>query len=756
RRRRSGRGRRRFCAAVDPATMRAVSERSGHGRDPAASPSRLELRRRGGTAAQPAALARYIVLARLGRGGDGIVYAAWDPELDRRVAIKLLRRAGGREARLVREARMLAKLSHPNIVKLHDVERDVDADDGVTVFLVMEYLGGGDLARWLAQRRRGVAELVRVFATVGRALAAAHRAGIVHRDVKPSNILLDDHGHPRVVDFGLAEHERTEAAEIVGTLPYMAPEQHRGAAADARADQWSLAVSLLEALRGERVFVGPPSVLAAAKARGAFVLPPGLPRALGRAITRALSPDPAQRFDDMDAFVAAIERAMQRTRWPARAALAAAVAGGVALLRSGLAEPPCALPEGAPSAVAAESALWRDSGAAPTVARLSELTAGWDASWRALCGEASDGTSTAVREASRACLQREAASWSAALATAERAAGPARARAQALLDTWRDQPRCDESDGALPQAIDDASAWVAAAQAGVLHRLGRDADALAIVAGASEGTEVSAAARASLRRVAAAAHAQRGEYERASEALFEAAWQAERAGDDRSAALAWLELAWLEGVERGDARAQQWHGFAAAAVERAGAPARLRAELLHLQGGLHYRAGRLDAALHDYREALALQRIEVGDDDPWVARTHNHLGNVHGERGEHDLAADSCAQALAIRRASLVPDHPLVAAALNNLAQVRLRQHQPAAAAALVEESLQRLTGQGGPHELVARVLQAQVLRELGQTAAATRELRAALGVRIARLERDHPTAVLARDQLAALQARSR
>ncbi len=734
--------------------MPAVSERSGHDRDLAASTPRLELRRRGGTAAQPAALARYVVLARLGRGGDGIVYAAWDPELDRRVAIKLLRRAGGREARLVREARMLAKLSHPNIVKLHDVERDVDADDGVTVFLVMEYLGGGDLARWLAQRRHGTAELVRVFAAVGRALAAAHRAGIVHRDVKPSNILLDDHGQPRVVDFGLAEHERTEPAEIVGTLPYMAPEQHRGAPADARADQWSLAVSLLEALRGERVFVGPAQVLAEAKARAAFVVPPGLPRALGRAITRALSPDPSHRFADMDGFVAALERAMQPPRWPMRTAVAAAALAAVALVRGHLAQPPCTLPDDAPAVVADASALLREPGAATTAARLSELTARWDASWRALCGEANDGTSTAVRERGRACLRREAASWRAALAIAERAAGPGRARAQALLDTWRDQPHCDEREGS--RGVDDGpaeeAAWIAAAQAGVLHRLGRDADALAILEGAPGGAEASPAARAALRRVSAAAHAQRGEYERASEALFEAAWQAERAGDDRGAALAWLELAWLEGVERDGTRAQQWRGFAAAAVERAGAPARLRAELLHLQGGLHYRGGRLDAALHDYREALALQRAELGDDDPWVARTHNHLGNVLGELGDHDAAAEACGQALAIRRATLVPEHPLVAAALNNLAQLRLRQHQPAAAAALIEESLQRLAGQGGPHELVARVLQAQVLRELGEPAAATRELRAALGVRIARLERDHPTAVLARDQLAALQ----
>src|SRR5262249_54400520 len=142
-------------------------------------------------------LGRYILLSRIGAGGMGIVYAAYDPELDRRVALKLLRDARPGVA-LRDEARAIAKLAHPNVVAVHDVGREGDA-----AFVAMEYVDGTTLAEWLRERRAPAA-ILDAFVQAGRGLAAAHAVGLVHRDVKPSNIMIGRDGRARVLDFGLA------------------------------------------------------------------------------------------------------------------------------------------------------------------------------------------------------------------------------------------------------------------------------------------------------------------------------------------------------------------------------------------------------------------------------------------------------------------------------------------------------------------------------------------------------------------------
>ena len=155
--------------------------------------------------ARGTALGRYLVLERLGAGAMGVVYGAYDPELDRKVAIKILRRAEGsagesrRQARFVREAKAIAKLTHQNAVGIFDV----GVDDG-RVFLAMEYLAGGTLRDWMAAEKRPWREILKMFIEVGHGLAAAHAEGLVHRDFKPDNVLLDRTGTPKVADFGLA------------------------------------------------------------------------------------------------------------------------------------------------------------------------------------------------------------------------------------------------------------------------------------------------------------------------------------------------------------------------------------------------------------------------------------------------------------------------------------------------------------------------------------------------------------------------
>jgi tetratricopeptide (TPR) repeat protein len=303
-----------------------------------------------------ATIGRYIVLGVLGAGGMGIVYAAFDPRLSRRVALKRVRvhgldpvRARAQGERLVREAHAMARLAHPNVTTVHDAGTDADE-----LFIAMELVDGTTLSRWLAERRRRWREIVAVFISAGRGLDAAHAAGIVHRDFKPDNVLISHGGRVSVSDFGLARYGTTTEADPsstcspdaaatneghVGTPAYMAPEQRRSArAADARSDQFSFCAALHEALFGTRPAGLPPPRVPIEPAVGR------VPRGVRRLIERGLDADPSRRLPTMSALIAALERA---TRRPSLAALvAAAVASTLAIaavmwLQPSPIQPPC-------------------------------------------------------------------------------------------------------------------------------------------------------------------------------------------------------------------------------------------------------------------------------------------------------------------------------------------------------------------------------------------------------------------------------
>jgi len=261
-----------------------------------------------GTPRELVRVGRFELRARLGAGGLGVVYAAHDPELDRDVAIKLLRR-DDREQLLV-EARAMAKLAHPNVVAVHEI----GVHDG-RVFVAMERVVGATARMWL-QTPRGWRDIVSLYLQAGRGLASAHAAGIVHRDFKPDNVLVGDDGRARVTDFGLA----APAGELGsgGTPAYMPPE--RGAATPA-GDQYALAVSLHEALAGGRDAEPPPDS--------------PVPRRIWRALARGKARDPAARWPSLDAMLAAIEappkrRVLRTIAWSiVIAVLATALAGAV-------------------------------------------------------------------------------------------------------------------------------------------------------------------------------------------------------------------------------------------------------------------------------------------------------------------------------------------------------------------------------------------------------------------------------------------
>jgi Tol biopolymer transport system component len=283
----------------------------------------------------PAKLGRYTVVKLLGRGGVGAVYEAEDPEVGRRVAIKVLREDRDSDAEALRgEAQALGRLVHPHVLTVYDVGI-ADGD----VFLVMQLVEGETLDRWVAARSTTPAQILAMFIQAGQGLAAAHVAGLVHCDFKPSNVLVDHHGVVRVSDFGLARsthrarHDAIASASmtsVAGTPAYMAPEQFDGVAT-AASDQFSFCVSLWEVLAGERPFEDS-SIHAEdiAAARGPMrELPRSsrIPPHVKTALERGLSADPAERFPSMTALLAALQQPRSR-RAPIYAGIAVVVLGG--------------------------------------------------------------------------------------------------------------------------------------------------------------------------------------------------------------------------------------------------------------------------------------------------------------------------------------------------------------------------------------------------------------------------------------------
>jgi len=278
-------------------------------------------------------LGRYRILRVLGQGGAGVVHTAYDRVLDRVVALKTVRtdRSTATDVgRFTREAQALARLSHPNIVHIYDV-----SSAGGQVFLAMEYIRGRTLRQHLADAGAlPWARIVALFLEAGRGLAEVHRAGLVHRDFKPDNVMVGDDGRVRVLDFGLVrdaqagpsvEASGREVVEVgltatgcvLGTPAYMAPEQHRGGEADARSDVFSFCTSLYEALHGERPFVGDSyEALRAAMLTGS-VRPPGrarVPAWLRDVVLRGLRTEPGERWPAMEPLLAALAADPEATR----------------------------------------------------------------------------------------------------------------------------------------------------------------------------------------------------------------------------------------------------------------------------------------------------------------------------------------------------------------------------------------------------------------------------------------------------------
>jgi len=268
---------------------------------------------------------RYLVLSSLGAGGMGVVFAAYDPNLGRKIALKLLRSgiAGSSKdarSRLRREAQAIAQLSHPNVVSVYDVGTNDDGD----LYIAMEFVEGDTLTQWLKKYPRTWPEIIDVFVQAARGLASAHGVGLLHRDFKPDNVLVGGDGRVRVTDFGLARSvlapdeiapnrptmtalnlALTATGTVLGTPRYMPPEQMTGHDLDARSDQFSFCVALYEALYGMHPLRDATSLLMLEHGDRALAPPEGtkVPPAVARAVLRGLECDRARRFPSMGALI---------------------------------------------------------------------------------------------------------------------------------------------------------------------------------------------------------------------------------------------------------------------------------------------------------------------------------------------------------------------------------------------------------------------------------------------------------------------
>lgn len=321
-------------------------------------------------------LGRYRLQREIGRGGMGVVHAAFDPDLERKVALKVLKGDEDEQARqrLLREARAMARVTHPNVVTVHEV-----GSVGGRDYIAMELIDGVTLDEWLGQQKRSERDIIHAFLAAGRGLAAAHAVGLVHRDFKPRNVLRHKDGRIVVTDFGLvvgvgdpslsasrvnmraAPGEDTPSSlsgltatgSVLGTPAYMAPEQWKGTTIGPAADQFSFCVALWEALTGERPYQGKTlEALQEEVCTAKRTDDSKLPRRLRKIIARGLEPDPAKRYPSMDALLTAITRAERRP------GVALALGGGALFVAIGVflvvargsSAPSCAVPAVDPNA----------------------------------------------------------------------------------------------------------------------------------------------------------------------------------------------------------------------------------------------------------------------------------------------------------------------------------------------------------------------------------------------------------------------
>jgi serine/threonine-protein kinase len=710
---------------------------------------------------------RYTVLEVVGQGGMGLVLAAYDARLDRRVALKLLRyrssAPGGvdGEARLVREAQAMARLSHPNVVAVYDAGT---LEDG-SVFLAMEYVEGQTLRGWQQSQPRSWREVLAAYVAAGRGLAAAHEAGLIHRDFKPDNVLVGRDGRVRVTDFGLARSGTAAPVEpsqpitlpadtalsgsltvpgaLMGTPFYMAPELLEGQPADVRSDLFAFCVALYLALYGQPAFTGQSLSELLHSRREGPAPPPArseVPGPVARAVLRGLRAAPEERPASMAELLAALEDDPQarRRRTVALASVGVLLIGGAVggglLLRAR--ESVCGGQEArlagiwdtAMKARVEQSLLGTGAPHAPAttervVAALDDYAARWARQSAEVCEAARGETAAPLRlmQLRESCLERRRARLH---ATTELLAGGAdRALLDKAVQAVRGLPLVEDcaDDRALTAAVPPPEDPVTRAKVDALLAQVDRVDALL---GAGQYRQGLAPGEALVTEAKAAGHAPL-----LAQALLMLARLRDGAGEYTEA----------------EARLRE----ALTAAARGREPVLMARAVSYLAHGLSKRSGRHPEALHLAPAVDAL--VEATGDDVERALAHSTLGGVLVEVGRYDEARARHEQALALRRKALGPEHPLVADSLGQLGMVSWWQGRYEDALDKVERALalrQKVLGPEHPESVSGLTSVAAVLKELGRQQEALEKLG-----RVAELQRkllgpEHPLVATALSNL--------
>jgi eukaryotic-like serine/threonine-protein kinase len=741
-----------------------------------------------------ARIGRFFVLGRIGAGGYGEVVRAYDPQLDRKVALKLLlperTPAGRRRAALLREAQALAKLSHPGVVAIHEIGEA----DGRT-YIAMELVEGVDLAGWLATPREWQDALALVLAA-GEGLAAAHAAGVVHRDFKPANVLIGTsdagEGRPRVADFGLAlVGERDEdgvplrgdggadtpvasSPTVAGTPVYMAPEIWAGAAATAASDQYAFFVTLYEAIFGAHPWVDATvHELRRTKLEEAVVLPerPAIPGWLRRALAIGLERDPARRHPSLASAIESIRRRLSRRRSGPFAIVASVVVVAVA---AAIAWPAAARWRRCEHGEALVEATWDDARrervreafgrAAPVLGpesfpaldeRLRTYVADWGEAHARAChsSTASADASWQSLEPDLRCLRQRlfvVDAWIERLAVADEAAVERALPAIAALPQPRDCAGVAARDAlvapppaARSEEVEDVRRTIAETtvmlDAGAVDPARGRVDELLAHARAIDYAPLVAEALF----LRGAVEATRGD-PRAAAAEYEAAlWIAEGAQHDELVVRSASALVRIVGVVLAQGEdGRRWYRHGAAMLQRSAPRPELDVELRSRLGGVELTDGRVEAGERAIRDALELATSVHGPD-------HTTVGTLAGDLGGALVAREAYAEAepyllrdLEIQRGWLPPHHPRVVAAMHNLGALALARGRYGDAKQWFEDTLalQREVHREH-HPAIAMTLTnlGTAELELGELEAAERHAREGLEETRASLGPDHP-----------------
>jgi serine/threonine protein kinase/tetratricopeptide (TPR) repeat protein len=724
----------------------------------------------------PVSIGRYRVAGRLGAGGLGIVYRAFDPVLARYVAIKVLK--GGREAaehdvRLLREAQVLARIRHPRVVEVFDVGF-FDDHEGSRFFVAMELVEGTDLREWLA-RGRSLAEIRTAFVAAAEGLAGAHAVGLLHRDFKPGNVLMGNDGAVKVADFGLAamtQELRAEADTTAwsvaegnatlswrpgGTLPYMSPEQQRGEPLAPACDQFGFCVSLYEAVYGRRPFEGRDrDELLAAKLRGpALPREPLAPAALRRLLAQGLSPRAEDRFADMHALRQALLRVptSRRSPWLAVAGLVLVGTTLVAVTADfddELAAPACPSP---PASL--QTATTTTPAVATVLAGSPPLTQAWPEMVEALDAYAAElrrrwdgacGLDDAGRERTQRCLTQcgdALTALQALLAEGER---------ETLAQGWSLVQALPDVNGCVPEVVErrTGEANAALGRSRMLAAAGRLVAAREVLdtLRAELAVQADTLARRDVDIELAEIASLEGEHEQAKQSLellyFEAVGEGDAVGASRAAV--WLAA---QGYRTGDVDAAlQWSRAAHTRLEHV-QPRNYEIETMawHNLALAHLAAGDLEQSLGTIREAV--ERASAPGVPPSLRRATLQV------QAELLMLNGRPSEALAIHRDLLHTDQsppqrdPLSAVIdLQSLGNVRMTLHDVDGAWTAYRDALdtgRSVLGPEHPDTAAACISYAWVEGDRGQPVHGQEILAPCLQRLVESLGEEHPHVALAR-----------